>query len=248
MNKILITCLHAFAFYYSYAQSCLPDSFFDFDHVFEDQMQIDNFFVNHEGCDTIEGNIQIARPYHCCDGIVNLDAFKNITTINGNLSILESNDLINLTGFEKLSSIGGDLILRLNRKLTSLEGLENLKSVGGNIIVKYNKALSNLNGLENVQSVQGLSVIGNDTLTDIQSLKNVDSLDNVAISKNRNLAICSLPNVCDFLFRTKIPPTISENADGCNFRPPSPTQLSCYGFEDHLQVGMGIDGFGIIHY
>jgi len=94
--------------------------------------------------------------------------------------------LENLTSVEYLSLFG-------NASLTSLAALENLTLVN-NLSIRNNRSLVNLIGLENIDH---------------------DTLTNVSITENRNLFVCHVESICNYLENGGTS-TIEENAPGCN--------------------------------
>jgi len=182
--------------------------------TFSSQAQIDNFQINHPGCNEIEGDVEI-------DGndITNLNGLNLLTSIDGDLFIVSTDVLISLSGLENLSSIGGNSYIRLNNALTSLSGLENLTSIDGILFIHANTALNSLMGLENLTSIGGdLKIYSNDALTSLTGLDNVTpgSIENLNISNNSTLSNCAVESICDYLAAPYGIVLIYNNAPGCN--------------------------------
>lgn len=79
---------------------------------------------------------------------VKQDAFKSLTTVGGNFNF--ENCGMDLWNFDPmlLTSIGGDVILINNDVLSNFRGLQNLASLGGNVTITGNVASVTNNGSE----------------------------------------------------------------------------------------------------
>ena len=205
-------------------------------YYFVDQNEIDNFSINYPGCTILEGEVIING-----DDISNLNGLSVLTSIAGNLTITENNNLTSLTGLEGLTSVG-NIEIWDNVSLTSLTGLEGLISVGnveiwGNIVLSSftgldnvtsitgglaignNQALISMMGLDNVTSIGGeLSIIDNSTLTSLTGLDNINggSIINLHIQYNFSLSTCEVESICDYLASPNGTIFISSNATGCS--------------------------------
>ncbi|HEY9160080.1 MAG TPA: hypothetical protein VIS94_03215 [Desulfomonilia bacterium] len=128
------------------------------------------------GYTTVTGSLIIAAY------IENLQDLDKLTTIGGDLKIVNNELLKSLAGLENVSSIGRDLKIVGNTALTSLSALENMTSIGGSISISGNDALINLSGLENLTSVNRNLIIGelyyggNPVLTSLDGLENITSV------------------------------------------------------------------------
>lgn len=106
------------------------------------------------------------------------------SSITGFLSINGTNgsDIIDLTPLSTLTSVGGNLNIVNNVTLTNLDGLNNLVSVGGDLALVGNDILGNINSLGNLTSVgRALRLGSNDSLTNIDGLLNLTSLGSLFI-------------------------------------------------------------------
>jgi len=115
--------------------------------------------------------------------------------------------ITSLSGLSNLTSVSGLFIAEtsitdcsgLNSNLTSLEFMD----------FQYNANLTSLSGLENLTSVNVVHIAGNDLLTDISALQNIDpetmignddwGYDGLEIYLNPLLEVCNLPNFCTYL-------------------------------------------------
>jgi len=160
---------------------CLPYG----NYYFYTQSEIDDFQVNYPGCTELEGNVVIYG-----DDITNLNGLYVLTSIGGNLRIINNDALTSLTGLDNLTSIGGDLVIGDynggNPALTSLSGLDNLTSIGGDLDIYNNSALTSLTGLDNLTSIGGgLQIRNNDALTSLTGLDNMTSIwEDIEIDSN----------------------------------------------------------------
>ncbi len=180
---------------FGFSQGCLPDGI-----AFTTQAEIDSFQTNYPNCTEIEGDVYIG--YYFGTDISNLNGLSILTSIGGNLNIINNDALSSLTGLEGVTSIGGDLYIRNNDALTSLSGLEGLTSIGGDLTI---------GGYGGYGS-------GNDALTSLSGLDNLnpDSLTNVYISNNNLLTTCNSQWLCDYLTNPNGTILIYDNAEGCN--------------------------------
>ncbi|MCD4729981.1 MAG: hypothetical protein K8R74_05245, partial [Bacteroidales bacterium] len=172
-----------------YSTSCLPEGI-----TFTTQEEIDNFQVNHPYCTEIEGDLIISGA-----DIINLNGLNVMTSVGGDLNILDNYALTNLTGLENLTSIIGNLKIGSeyeyngNFSLTSLSGLDNLTTIGDSLKIGYNDALTGLSGLENLVSIGGgLIVEKSNALISMTGLGNLVSVGgNCIIAANQTLTSLS---------------------------------------------------------
>jgi hypothetical protein len=168
---------------YSVGQSCLPDGI-----TFNNQAQIDSFSFNYPGCKEIEGNVTITGG-----DISNLLGLNEITKMNGFLGILNADSLITLQGLNNLCEIDGQLWIGYygpygNMSLESFSGLERLKTIGQGLVVIYNPKIENFIGFDSLRYVYNLEIGGNESLTSLNGLYSLDSIDyGLIISGTENL-------------------------------------------------------------
>ena len=112
---------------------------------FATQSQIDSFQINYPGCTEILGDVTVQS-----NDIINLNGLSVLTSIEGHLQIgylfVGNPALTSLTGLEGLTSIGGDLRIINNTALTSLTGLDNVVTVNGVLGISNNSVLTSLTG------------------------------------------------------------------------------------------------------
>ena len=101
--------------------------------------------------DSLTSDLQIESN----GALLNLDGLSAITTIGGNVNVL--NTLItNLDSFSSLTSVGGNLFVQVT-SVTNLDGLSNLVSVGGKLRIFGNPDLTKFCGLYTLLSSDGLA-------------------------------------------------------------------------------------------
>jgi hypothetical protein len=169
------------------------------DLTFTSQQQLNDFILNYPSCTEINGNLTIGSLDGNTD-ITSLTALQNITSVNGNLLIINNPLLENLNGLNALETVVGDVTLGTgNAILNSITSLANLESINGSLQILYNPELTSLEGLQNLNPLTisglGLNIIGNE-----------------------NLTFCNLPNICEyiaFVDAVTFPRNISGNAAGC---------------------------------
>jgi len=189
---------------------------------------------------SVNGNLNISDNFQ----LNNIEGLQNITLVDSNLLIYRCGNLSNLNGLQNLNSIGGDLIIEDNFILNNLDGLQNLKSIGKTLSIENNRILDNLEALQNITTLEGgalhivknytikslnglhnittiggdLNIVRNDSLKSIEALQNISNFkgQKITIETNRNLKICSVPVVCNFITNQNAEFSIVYNAPGCN--------------------------------
>jgi hypothetical protein len=104
----------------------------------------------------------------------------------GDLGITERN-IVNLSGLENLQSIDGALFIAGCDNLVDFTGLSSLNSYGS-LKVNYNQLITSLSSLPLIPpTLAELNLIGNNLLTNIQSLGIVTSVGDIEIAENAAL-------------------------------------------------------------
>lgn len=149
---------------------------------------------------TINGNLLIDDDGS--DNIYDLGAIANITSISGDITIRNNDQLIDIVFFN-LSNIGGSLNIANSisatitaSSLTTIAGslnisynnyytssaplnlyLQNLNTIGDNFILK-NTQFQNFNGLQNLNSIGGsFHILNNPDLIDIGNFPNLNTIE-----------------------------------------------------------------------
>jgi hypothetical protein len=163
---------------------CLPYG----NYYFLNQSDIDDFSQNFPGCTDLAGNVSISSL-----DITNLEGLSSITSIGGDLSIINTEALTNLSGLDSLSSVGRYLCIYENLSLENFSGLENLVSIGGGLVVGEfrlsagNDALTSISGLEHLSSIGGwVEFYGNNSLTNLSGLSGLTSVAGYILILNNN--------------------------------------------------------------
>ncbi len=167
-----------------------------------------------------------AETYYPGDELQSFSGLDNLTTVTGDFYIM-GNNFTNLNGLQNLTSIGGDLRLMDVSSLISLDGLENLSSIQGSLnispsgIVTFgtNSNLIDISALSNLTTVEGEIIIEyNSNLPSLAGLDNVDytNIDNLTITYNSNLTMCSVSSICNYLVTENPNFYISFNDPGCD--------------------------------
>ncbi len=86
----------------------------------------------------------------------NINAFEELETIAGDLTISYSQQLSTLSGFEELSSIGGTILLIDMPMLNSITAFSNLASINGNFSWQNCPALAEIGTLEALTEIGGV--------------------------------------------------------------------------------------------
>ncbi len=165
--------------------------------------------------DSISGSLSIQSN----DSLTNLSGLEALEEINGTLQIYGNNALIDLAGMNGLSSIGGHLEIQWNNSLINLEGLDNLEIIGSSLYISNNNGLTGLNGIHSLRSIGNqLHIESNYSLVSLSGLNNLnpESIGNLRISNNFNLASCGEEVICNYLSLPEAQAQIYNNAPGCN--------------------------------
>lgn len=147
------------------------------------QAGVDNFAALYPDCTEILGNLFVFGD------ITNLDAFSNVTTINGNLTLSAQGVSLNTMGMSSVTNILGDFVIQGNNSLTSLNGFSSLESVGGNLLIDQNSGLLDLSGLNSLTSIGGdVDITNNPSLMNLlQPLAVTTIIGDLNIFNNNSL-------------------------------------------------------------
>lgn len=217
---LIITILVSFQFGVL-AQGCLPEGI-----TFTTQEQIDNFFANYPGCNTIEGNVEISGNFDITnlDGLLGLERIEgellvhhnyelhnfigldSLKEVQGMITIAHNIHLVGFAGLESIATIGDNLMIIENDDLVSLAGLESLTVIPGSLGIGENPSLLNLHGLENLENVGSLLIIDqNEDLLSLNGLINLSNIgEDLIIETNHSLvditALSNLSTIGDYLY------------------------------------------------
>ncbi len=124
-----------------------------------------------------------------------LDGLHNLTTVTSLLSICEDS-LVDFTDMSKLTKSGG--IGVCGHSLSSLSGFENIDTTG-QVWIGYSENLHSLSGLKNLVVNNGsLSIVENESLTDLNGLENLTQTGRLNI-KYSNLSSLEGLNNCSII-------------------------------------------------
>jgi len=150
--------------------------------------------------------------------------FINLESIGDGMYIENCNSIHDLAGFEGISNLGGNLSIRNNDSLLSLNGLQHLNAIGGSLYIggPYNignDLLTSLDSLYNLQQIDGgISIRDNSSLQSLSGLDNIiaNSIEYLSIVDNPNLSVCSVESVCDYIAESDAEVNIQNNNVNCN--------------------------------
>lgn len=133
-------------------------------YIYESKLSNINGFNNIEVMQGDDPNIGILYIYNNNE-LLEISGFKNLTIIEGQLSIINNSNLVSLIGFNYLIK-AKQININTNESLTNLRGLENLfviENLGGtSLIINNNTNLSDCSVLCNLLSygiIDGLVII-----------------------------------------------------------------------------------------
>ena len=149
-------------------------------HIARDQ-QIAAFVAL--GCDTVRGDLRIEGG-----SVTSLVGLEVLTSVTGDLVVLNTTSLISLEGLHNLRSVGGELVIQRNTGLRDLYGLRSLAEAHGNVAIGFNDVLTSLAGLDRLAPVDAmLSVVENPALIRVDGLGEVATLLDVSVRGNDSL-------------------------------------------------------------
>jgi Receptor L domain len=107
-----------------------------------------------------------------------LEPLKSVSSVGG-LLVHRAPLLTTLEGLEGLRTVGslGGVVILQNEKLVSLSVLGPSRIAGGPLVISNNRALANLDGLQSVTTLAELKVTGNDALSDLSGLSNLQRVE-----------------------------------------------------------------------
>lgn len=179
---------------------------------FTNQQQLNNFALNYPNCTNFPGHIYIYAD-------LDLTPLQNLQTIGGNFGIMYN--IHDLDGLNALTSIGGDLTIQDSNQLQNLNALQNLTSIGGSLIIKNIPLLVNLDHLESLTHIgTGIRLESNAALVDISALSQLNTMvppnwGMLRILNNPLLATCNVPYICSYLLNPNASYLILGNAGDC---------------------------------
>jgi hypothetical protein len=127
------------------------------------------------------------------DALTNLDSLAGLTSVAASLHVSENDVLTSISGLSGVTNFSAALNIRQNNSLASLAGLPTVTSLDG-LAIMWNPLLTNLDSLSGLTTIthSGLNIIGNIALTSIDGLAAMVSSDSrVEISGNTALSQCS---------------------------------------------------------
>jgi len=101
------------------------------------QEEVDRF-AEDCNCTEITGSLTIEKTYYSTD-IQHLDGLSGLTTVKGDLKLINNPALKNLSGLSNLKTVGGNLEIANNTELEDLVGLNSLLDVKESISISYNQ-------------------------------------------------------------------------------------------------------------
>lgn len=199
------------------------------------------FIINNPKLNTLEGlhNIQEIGYVSATTGnwigdlqIISNKTLRDLTGLNSLLLVrqgmmIKANEgLADLSGLNNLKYVGQFLEISDNENLSSVNGLNNLEEINfekasvWTFNILHNSKLNDLSAFSKLNKIHSMVYIkDNSALTSLNGLHNIDPTtiyENVEITNNPLLAICSVPFVCNWLSNPFNDMQIYDNAPGCN--------------------------------
>lgn len=141
-----------------------------------------------ENCTKINGNLTINFNSNLTD----IDALMNLSSIEGHLNIDYNEVLPNLNGLGGLTEVGRFLQIARNDMLIDISGLHSLEKVKWIFAIHHCPLLTNINGLDKLLQVEGVEIIENEALINLDGLQHVMSNQGIQeklIIRNNNSLI-----------------------------------------------------------
>jgi len=160
------------------------------DITLSSQEDVSNFQANHgPGCDNIVKSLSIEGP-----SITDLSPLSGLNYAAwASKMAINNTSVTNLAGLENLAGVYW-FELNNNTALTSISALSSLVSVTGPLIINGNTSLSNLDGLDNVYTLNGGALIieNNSSLTDLSGISNITTINGGSLAITNNDALTDL--------------------------------------------------------
>ena len=158
MKKFVLTFLLIAALHFTgMAQTCGVSGI-----TLNSQNSVDNFSTTYSGCKHVVGTLEINGA-----NITSLQGLKDITRIDGNLSIFNNKLLTSLAGLDALTNVGERVSIAGNG-ITSLTGLGSLKATQY-VQISNSVPLTSLAGLNSLTNIIGFTIT-NTSLTDLAGM------------------------------------------------------------------------------
>jgi hypothetical protein len=106
----------------------------------------------------------------------NYDGLENLEYVEGNLSLEKNYKVEDYNGFASLKEVGSGLDLIRAYEVKDLSGFKNLEYIGDELDIGYLNRLKDLSGMDKLTHIGALYVYEND------SIKNLNGLEEVAVS------------------------------------------------------------------
>lgn len=156
---------------------------------FNNLNQIRNLsLLQNEYLDTIDGFNQLVDVETMTitnSGLRNLAAFDGIEKCH-TIKLTANAELVSIIGLDGIDIIP-TLVVDSNHALRNLKGLEGFRFSRSSISIINNNSLTDLSGLNGLISVRGLSIKGNRALEVIDGFDHLKVVDYIAIENNENL-------------------------------------------------------------
>ncbi len=139
--------------------------------------------TNLQGLENVTGSIQ-SLDIAGNSSLTSIAQLSNLTDIRY-LTINNNPVLTSLQGLENIDSIYNELSIGVsygsedgNDLLTNLDALQGLNYLGGMLKIIGNQNLTSIEQLSNLTHISSLLIYDNPSLTSLQGLENIDSIDN----------------------------------------------------------------------
>lgn len=157
------------------------------------------------------------------NSLTNIQGLSNVSgIISGAITIFQNNNLTNLSGLQNITQ-ASSINITENLTLQNLNGLVGITTLTNNISntlqIQQNNALTSLDGLNNLTTFTnngGVKIIGNQALTSIDALAQINNLILIDILDNSNLSTCAIASVCNLLNVNANNVFILDNGTNCS--------------------------------
>ncbi|MFD2571790.1 putative Ig domain-containing protein [Spirosoma soli] len=142
------------------------------------------------GCPNLPGTLTISGA-----DITNLNSLSALTSVEGQLRILNNTSLTSVSGLSALRQVGTSLIIQNNAVLPNLSGLQSLTSVEGLLTIRDNAALTSISSLSALRQVgASLTIQNNAVLPNLSGLQSLTSVQNLLTIQD-NAALTSISSL-----------------------------------------------------
>lgn len=137
---------------------------------------------NVESCLGLDNLKNIKGGLYITNG--DTQGMSNLVTIGGSLSV--TGELSSINGLVSLTTINGNLSIS-ETDMSTISGINQLQTINGDIEISNNSMLKNISGFNCLTNCTNISITDNSKLEDISGLSGLTNCTNISITDSPNL-------------------------------------------------------------